>query len=223
MFSTSTTLRFALLLTCANGFLDAYTFICRGGVFANAQTGNVIFFAIEVSERHWSQAIAHVWPILAFVAGVAVAAHVRAGRLEGVIPYPIRSTIALQAIILLIIGFVPTSAPHYAATVPIAFVAAMQIELFRSIGDLNYVSVATTGNLMRFVEAGYGTLIDRNRDSRRPFAVYSVVVVAFALGAMIGAATTQWIDGRAAWIPAGFLAVTLVMFVVDEGRERRNV
>ena len=44
--TTSTSLRFALLLTCASGFLDSYTFLARGGVFANAQTGNVIFLGL---------------------------------------------------------------------------------------------------------------------------------------------------------------------------------
>jgi uncharacterized membrane protein YoaK (UPF0700 family) len=38
---TSYTLRFAVLLTAANGFLDAHTYITRGGVFANVQTANV--------------------------------------------------------------------------------------------------------------------------------------------------------------------------------------
>ena len=42
---------FALLLTLANGFLDAHTYISRGGVFANVQTANVIFGAIDTSKR----------------------------------------------------------------------------------------------------------------------------------------------------------------------------
>ena len=30
-----------LLLAFAGGYLDVYTYVCRGGVFANAQTGNM--------------------------------------------------------------------------------------------------------------------------------------------------------------------------------------
>ena len=73
MTRTSTTLRFALLLTAANAFLDAHTYIARGHVFANVQTGNVIFFAMDASEGHLVTALAHVWPILAFMAGVLLA------------------------------------------------------------------------------------------------------------------------------------------------------
>ena len=31
-----------VLLAIAGGYLDVYTYICRGGVFANAQTGNIV-------------------------------------------------------------------------------------------------------------------------------------------------------------------------------------
>ena len=55
------TLWFALLLTLTNGFMDAHTYYVRGGVFANVQTGNVIFFALDMSERKITAAMAHVW------------------------------------------------------------------------------------------------------------------------------------------------------------------
>ena len=61
----SRTLWFALLLTLTNGFMDAHTYFVRGGVFANVQTGNVIFFALDLSERRVTAAMAHLWPILA--------------------------------------------------------------------------------------------------------------------------------------------------------------
>jgi uncharacterized membrane protein YoaK (UPF0700 family) len=70
---------FALLLTLTNGFMDAHTYYVRGGVFANVQTGNVIFFAIDMSERKITAAMAHVWPILAFMVGMASAAHIKSG------------------------------------------------------------------------------------------------------------------------------------------------
>ena len=37
----SESLTAAALLALAGGLLDAYTYLCRGGVFANAQTGNI--------------------------------------------------------------------------------------------------------------------------------------------------------------------------------------
>lgn len=207
---------FALLLTLANGFLDAHTYLARGGVFANVQTANVILFTIDGSERKWTAALAHLWPLFAFVAGVALSSHIKSGRIERIVKHPLRWTMAIQAVVLAIIGFVPASVPHSYVTVPISFLAAVQIGLFRNIGELVYLPVATTGNLMRFVEAGYDGFVAKKASARRPFGVYSSLILAFACGAFIGAMTSLAWGVHAIWLPAGFLAVTLVLFIIDE-------
>ena len=38
----SDTLFTAIFIVLSGGFQDAYTYGCRGGVFANAQTGNIV-------------------------------------------------------------------------------------------------------------------------------------------------------------------------------------
>ena len=207
---------FALLLTLANGFLDAHTYIARGGVFANVQTANVIFGAIDTSKREWTLALAHLWPLLAFIAGVALASFIKSGRVESIVPNPLRWTMAIQAVALAIIGFVPASVPHSYVTVPISFLAAMQIGLFRNIGELVYLPVATTGNLMRFVEAGYDGFVEKRAESRRAFGVYGALILAFASGALIGAIASREWGVHAIWLPAGFLSVTLCLFIIDE-------
>ena len=92
----ATTLWFALLLTLTNGFMDAHTYYVRGGVFANVQTGNVIFFAIDASERKLPAAMAHVWPILAFIVGVAVGRPHQVRPRRRVVTYPLRWTMAVR-------------------------------------------------------------------------------------------------------------------------------
>ena len=207
---------FALLLTLANGFLDAHTYLVRGGVFANVQTANVIFFAIDTSERKFTAALAHVWPLLAFIAGVTLASHIKSGRVERTVPRPLVWTMAIQAVALVVIGFVPASVPHSYVTVPISFLAAMQIGLFRNIGDLVYLPVATTGNLMRFVEAGYDGFVEKHAPSRRAFGVYGALILTFAAGALIGAVASLALGVHAIWLPAGVLAITLCLFIIDE-------
>ena len=216
MTRTSTTLRFGLLLTLANGFLDAYTYLARGGVFANVQTANVIFFALNMSQGKITSALAHVWPLLAFIAGVGLASHLKSGRVERYLKHPLRWTMLLQAVVLFVIGFVPTTVAHTYVTVPISFVAAMQIGLFRNIGDFVYLPVATTGNLMRLVESGYTGFVDHDATARRAFGIYAALTLFFTGGAVVGAFATHAWGVRAIWLPAGVLFVTLVMFVIDE-------
>ena len=178
-------------------------------MFANVQTANVIFFAIDTSERKWAAALAHVWPILAFIAGIALASHIKSGRAERFVPHPLRWTMAVQAVALGMIGFVPASVPHSYVTVPIAFLAAIQMGLFRNIGDLAYLPVATTGNLMRFIESGYDGFVEKKAESRRACGVYGALILAFAVGALVGAFASRAWGVHAIWLAAGFLAVTL--------------
>ena len=216
MTRTSTTLRFGLLLTTANGFLDAYTYIARGGVFANVQTANVIFFALNLSQGKVTSALAHVWPLLAFIAGVGLASHLKSGRVERHLSHPLRWTMLLQVIVLVVIGFVPTTVAHTYVTVPISFVAAMQIGLFRDIGGFAYLPVATTGNLMRLVESGYTGYVDHDATAQRAFRIYGALTLVFTGGALVGAFATHAWHVHAIWIPAAVLFVTLIFFVVDE-------
>jgi uncharacterized membrane protein YoaK (UPF0700 family) len=213
---TKTSLPPAVLLTLANGFLDAHTYLKLGGVFANVQTANVIFFALNLVQKHWAVSLTRLWPIFAFMAGVAAAAHIKSGRIEKVVSHPLRWTMGIQAAFFVGVGFIPGTVSASIITVPIAFLAGVQIGLFRSIGDLNYLPVATTGNLMRLVEAGYSGFVDGESNSRRAFRVYATLIGAFAIGAGIGTAATGTWGHRAIWIPAGCLTVTLVLVVFDE-------
>ena len=215
MINTSHTFRFAVLLTFANSFLDAHTFLVRGEVFAYLQTANVIFFAVHWSQRHWVDALSALWPLFAFLAGLALAAHIKSGRVHKVVARPLRWTMAIQAAVLAGIGFLPATLPNSLVVVPISFLGGIQIVLFRSIGDLDYMPLATTDNLRRVVEAGYDFFVEKDSSSRRPFTVYAVVIGTFAAGAIAGAFTTRVWGLHAIWVPAGVLAVTLILFVID--------
>ena len=60
----------ANLLAVAGGMLDAYTFFCRGGVFANAQTGNIVMLGISIATVEPDFDIKYVVSILVFVCGI---------------------------------------------------------------------------------------------------------------------------------------------------------
>jgi len=47
---TSETLRIGIFLTLSGGFQDAYSYLCRGKVFANAQTGNMLLLGIKLTK-----------------------------------------------------------------------------------------------------------------------------------------------------------------------------
>ena len=50
--------------------MDAYTFFARGGVFANAQTGNIILMSVSVVEADLERFLSYFVPIVAFILGL---------------------------------------------------------------------------------------------------------------------------------------------------------
>ena len=56
------------------GFLEAYTYILHGGVFCNAQTGNLVLFFIDAANGEWQEASHYLYSLLAYIAGILVSA-----------------------------------------------------------------------------------------------------------------------------------------------------
>ena len=96
----SESFRLGAVLALAGGFLDAYTYLVRGGVFANAQTGNMVLLGIRAAEGRWAEAASYLAPIGAFALGVLVAEAVKLLHRQ-LLPSQESHTIFLLAIMLL--------------------------------------------------------------------------------------------------------------------------
>ncbi|MEG2597568.1 MAG: YoaK family protein, partial [Oscillospiraceae bacterium] len=119
----SETFQLGILLAGIGGFLDAYTYICRGGVFANAQTGNIVLLGMRLAERNPMAAVRYVIPILAFVAGVVVAEWIK-NKYKNTAKIHWRQIIILiECLVLLGVAFLPqTNESNLLANVMISFV-----------------------------------------------------------------------------------------------------
>ena len=67
-----------IMLALTGGFLDAYTYITRGGVFANAQTGNIVLMGINLAKGDFERVIHYVVPFLAFALGILLSEIIKA-------------------------------------------------------------------------------------------------------------------------------------------------
>ena len=69
----SESIKLGVILAIAGGFMDAYSYMCRGKVFTNAQTGNILLLGINISVRNWHMALRYLAPVLAFAIGIVLA------------------------------------------------------------------------------------------------------------------------------------------------------
>lgn len=178
---TSESVRLGILLAIVGGFLDAYTFVCRGEVFANAQTGNLVLLGIALTKRNPGQAITALLPILAFVLGVIFTERIKDIKVPSMTfaTNAERIILIIEIIVLFIIGFIPTTVPNIFVTVPISFVSSVQIASFGKLIDSPYSTAMCTGNLRSASQAAYKAFIEK--DKKLAFKSIRYLVIIFSL------------------------------------------
>ena len=140
----SESLRIGILLALAGGFLDAYTYLCRGKVFANAQTGNMVMLGISFLEGNTTNVIKYIIPIIAFAIGVLLAEIIRHSLLEHEKIHWRQAVLAIEIVLLIFVAFIPYD---YIANTLISLICAMQVESFRKFHGNAYATTMCTGNL----------------------------------------------------------------------------
>ena len=187
----SESFRLGAVLALTGGFLDAYTYLIRGGVFANAQTGNIVLLGVRLMEGDWGGAGHYLVPILAFAAGVLAAELIR-GRFRGAQALHWRQiTVAAELLLLAAVAFLP-AALDTAANVLIGVLCGLQMEAFRRLKTYSYTSTMCTGNLRSGTERLYLWGKTGERDHGHRAAQYYGIIVFFIVGAALGA----WCSGR---------------------------
>lgn len=217
-YRTSRSLRLIMLLTMAAGFLDAYTFLGRGGVFATAQTGNVVLLGVQAAQAHWAEALRHVPPIIAFVIGVWTAETLRLPRVAALLRWPVRAALVLEILVLVVVGLLPSGGSDELVAVMIAFVASVQITSFGLIGTWTFNTTVTTTNLRNAAQSVYAAVVRHDREAAARARSLWPAIGSFAAGALLGGLVTAHIGDRAVWVATGLLLAGLALFLADDRR-----
>ena len=153
----SSSLSVGFLLALAGGFMDAYSYMARGKVFANAQTGNILLFAVAVSEGRPADSLRYLLPVVSFAIGIALAAAVRTrfGHLSRL--HWRQLALAVEILILFSVSFFPPE-HHLAANSLTSLACGIQVQAFRKIEGNGIATTMCIGNLLVF---RYGLLAIR--------------------------------------------------------------
>lgn len=182
---TSETFIIGCILATAGGFLDAYTYLARGKVFANAQTGNMVLMGLAFSKGDFSKAMYYLIPIVSFGVGIYVTECIR-GFLAG------RSRVHWRQIVLIIemlliavVGIIPVGEMNMWANIIVSFVCALQVESFRKLHGSQYATTMCTGNLRSACQGLYDFFSKRDREQGINAARYFGIIAVFIFGAAI--------------------------------------
>lgn len=181
----SESLPFAIFLTLSGGFMDAYSYICRGNVFANAQTGNILLMGVNLSMGNFSLAIRYLFPIIAFTLGIAIAEIIR-HKFENNERFHWRQCVILSEILILFtVAFIPQSLNLMANSLT-SLVCGVQVQSFRRLNGGVYATTMCIGNLRTATHYFCDYCYSKEKSDIKNALLYFIVIVIFALGAVIG-------------------------------------
>lgn len=205
-----------LFLTMSGGLQDAYTYWMRDGVFANAQTGNIVLMTGYLFGGQWTQAVRYLVPLIAFAFGVFFAEQLRGHSQRTQKLHWRQIVVAVEAALLFISGLLPNSY-HHLANAMISFSCAMQVEAFRKVDGYGYASTMCIGNLRSGMDALSVWMRTHDTATLHRAGLYFRVIFCFALGAGLGTVLSKSFGLHTIWLSSVLLVIAFfIMFFREE-------
>lgn len=209
-----------LLLSMSGGLMDAYSYLARGGVFANTQTGNVVLLSVNAFGGAWSKTLGYLVPILAFAVGVLITDSLRERFLHWQRVHWRQLVLLAEILLTVFVGCLPESR-NVLANVLLSLSCAMQVQAFRKVDGYAFASTMCTGNLRSGVESLNAWRRTGDRDALAKTGDYFGVILLFALGAGVGSLLVRVMGLRTIWCSGALLlAALLLMFRKEELEEQ---
>lgn len=209
------------VLSVAAGFVDAFVFLHVQAVFTANQSGNLILAGMAVGQGKVSDAVLPTLSVIAYVIGAAigVAAFDEPGkgrrRFLGALVVDVAVLVVLGAA-MQVTGAVgdPNRNPDlwlYALVAVAAATIGLQTVALRSVRHVSVLTSASTGNITTLGVA-LGRLGRRGGSSADGVSVIVVAVLAYVVGAALGAALGRWdaAGSLVLGVPAALVAAALV-------------
>ena len=180
----------ALILALLGGFLDAYTFILKNGVFANAQTGNLILLSVSLFNGEYGRVPQYLLPIVFFSFGILLSEYIK--ETPGIkASARIKIVLLFKAAVLIVIGFTSSRTNPLFTTCTVSFLAAVQVGIFNKMEGSAVATTMITGNLKSAMQCLYAFFCKKDKRAGKVFVQYIAVIVFFGIGAGIGAFLTR--------------------------------
>lgn len=215
----SESVRIGALLAASGGFMDAYSYIQRDHVFANAQTGNILLFGVNLSEGNLSEAMRYFLPVIAFIVGIALAERVKLKTL----PYLHwrQISVLIEAAIFAVVALMPLSL-NIPANALISFACGIQVESFRKIRGNAIATTMCIGNTRSGTENLCKYAQTKDKEFLYKAMLYYGIIACFVLGAVIGNFCIDIWAEKAILCCSVMLIVTFIIMFVDYERDEHE-
>lgn len=221
-----------LILGFAGGFFDAYTYVARGKVFCNAQTGNLILMTIGLAGGEGLNALRYLVPVAFFILANFVGEAVyrlakRKARRKGMPDNTERflyhcGILAAEILLLTVVGGIPVSFPTVLPNALISSVAALQYHAFRDMNGVPLSTVFCTNNLRLLSGHLFSAVTDKDKVSLKKAGKYLLLIACFLCGVATGYFLTDWAMQYAILFISALFAALLLWVLAMRRKEARS-
>ncbi|WP_067139536.1 YoaK family protein [Oceanivirga salmonicida] len=186
---SSDTLKVAILLTFIGGFLEIYSFLLKGKVFATTITGNIVLMIYSIYNFNFKEITKYLFPIIFFIIGIVLVEMLRDRFKKSSIHW--REYIVILEVVLILIIFIFKDNKYNLLTISIiSFMSAVQIQTFKKIEETIYMSTMCTGNTRKMIES----IVKKDKNGIK---IFTSVVLSFAMGVIVGAIGIEYLKEMA--------------------------
>ena len=172
-----------ILLALSGGCMDAYSYLFRGQVFSNAQTGNMLLMGVNIASGNFAVASKYFRPVLFFAVGIIIADMFNAVKRIKIVHWR-QISVFLEAIILTAVMFLPESANDLANSL-LSFACGIQVQSFRAIHGNSITTTMCIGNFRSGTSNLDRFLVTKEKSYLKKSLLYYGIIGSFILGAII--------------------------------------
>lgn len=209
-------LSIAMLLAFVGGYLDIYSYLARGKVFANTQTGNLVLLGYNMAQGNLEKMIYYLLPISFFAFGVWLAKIIEYKVGEGKYFDWLHVLLGIEIGILFIVMFIPEGKFNVVANIMVSFICGLQVQGFRKVNGNAYSTVMFTGNLKNVAERFAHYSLTKEREALENGKVYLGIILMFVIGGWLGALTTGEYAEKAAGLINSVLVIVFVLLYLEK-------
>ena len=200
------------IMAFIGGYIGAYALLNRADVFGNAQTANLIHLAMSIVGTNFFDLFIRIIGVALYMAGVAL-----------VVIWPKITKISVHflavfvdAIALIMLGFLPKDMNIIVSLYPIFFAAAVQWTAFPGVYGYNCSTIFSTNNLKQFTMAGVEYLCSHEKKFGHKAKFYGSVLITYHLGVVCEFLVNNILGIKSSWIGLVAVAVAVVFVVIEQ-------
>ena len=208
----SESVEMAIFLALSGGLMDAYSYLLRGEVFANAQTGNMLLMGVYASKGNWLMTKRYFYAISSFAIGIAIAQVIR--KQKSIKLHWRQISIFIEIILLVLVAFIPERMNQLANNLT-SLACGIQVQSFRKINGNLFSTTMCIGNLRSATHEMIEFIYSKNKNNLESGAMYFFIIFCFILGAVIGSIASEFLHLKTILISPFFLSISFFIMFID--------